>query len=539
MAVYKEIIASYEEADGFKADIVSAEVREIIDGIVTILGSRLAGFEDSGLDEDIAIEEKGNPIFSEKQATLDQVADDLKEIMDIRWQTAFQSACELMPRAHLAIQWLKNGPESVKMALLEVIRIHVFPSFYESYLEALAVCQNRLNDFECRKAVQFYKGMMEDEIEILSTIIKIQARALEQVVENGSDSTEKMIVHNILSVLRETYQRFGRTAKDIAAVFHHLEDSPVEQQKPEDYSAFEAWLADLWKQRDFESSVDIEDNIGLFKSQIEKEAEILLKRCRLEFLKSLYRFRQLVNDEKALADEMTAVFIKMKENWPKFQLETFAEKENEGVEILKGVAETIEIKIEGLRESSSQITEEYADIIESFTEKNAAPTDEETQAAKAAVWQLWMDSENLSGGKDLPIFTERRRDITKNAALCQETLNKKTQKFKRETLLYEMSTYEEIIFYSVSRLRQLESQIFQQGAALADDALKALEAILKKNNIEIIRPQPHEAFNSREHEVLMAESNPDFKKGEIVKMMNSGYRQDDVVLLRANVIAAR
>ena len=37
----------------------------------------------------------------------------------------------------------------------------------------------------------------------------------------------------------------------------------------------------------------------------------------------------------------------------------------------------------------------------------------------------------------------------------------------------------------------------------------------------------------------MAESNADFKKGEIVKLMNSGYRQNGAVILRANVIAAR
>jgi len=46
-------------------------------------------------------------------------------------------------------------------------------------------------------------------------------------------------------------------------------------------------------------------------------------------------------------------------------------------------------------------------------------------------------------------------------------------------------------------------------------------------------------FNPKEHEVLMAESNADFKKGEIVKVMNSGYRRKDLILLRANVIAAR
>ena len=63
--------------------------------------------------------------------------------------------------------------------------------------------------------------------------------------------------------------------------------------------------------------------------------------------------------------------------------------------------------------------------------------------------------------------------------------------------------------------------------------------LLKKNNIDLIRPTPHEMFNPKEHEILMAETLSDFKKGEIVKLMNSGYRQRETVLMRANVIVAR
>jgi len=110
-------------------------------------------------------------------------------------------------------------------------------------------------------------------------------------------------------------------------------------------------------------------------------------------------------------------------------------------------------------------------------------------------------------------------------------------KFKRETVLYEVSTYEEILLYSVSRLRLDEAH--EAAVATADETLHMLEILLKKNNIQVIRPQPHDTFNAKEHEVLMAENSPDFKKGEIIKLMNSGYRQKDTVILRANVIAAR
>jgi molecular chaperone GrpE (heat shock protein) len=72
-----------------------------------------------------------------------------------------------------------------------------------------------------------------------------------------------------------------------------------------------------------------------------------------------------------------------------------------------------------------------------------------------------------------------------------------------------------------------------------DKRHRNLEAILAKYGIEKIAPKPFDIFNAKENEVLMAEVNPDFKKGEIIKTMNSGYRLGDLVLVRANVIAAR
>jgi len=62
---------------------------------------------------------------------------------------------------------------------------------------------------------------------------------------------------------------------------------------------------------------------------------------------------------------------------------------------------------------------------------------------------------------------------------------------------------------------------------------------LRKNNITPIRPNPQEIFNGKEHEVLVAEKQEGFNKGEIIKLVGSGYRYKDVVLMRANVIAAR
>ena len=559
MGVYEEIVTFHEN---FREDITNPDIRGITDGIITVLFSRTREFEES-----VAPSDGSNPITAEKMDIVSHSAGHLEKALSIRLQVF---SPELWGSPAMA-KWVKDGmTKETLLSLSEATHKRIFPYLYGAYSESLALCRDQLNDLERRKAVQLYKTTMEDELEILSTIIKVQVQALEQAAsfpENASvqlDDPGEIVVHKILSLLREAYQRFGKFSMEIFAAFQHSDNAPLypyqpEQHDPEsdDYKRFEAFLNTCLKQAKYLNDTALDDKIHTFRSQVEQVAESLLGQYRLSFLKALHRFRRVVDGEMVLAEEITGIFIKLREDWPEFKLEAECSKneiaDTEGIEILQGVAETIEIKIEGMKESILQLKEECIQIIESFAGENTVPTDEEIEAARAEIWELWANNPdtfppilNCSGANDLmlnhsntSILAERRKHIDKTVSRYQETLDKKLHKFKCESLLYEISTYEEIIFYSVSRLRKLESPIFQQGAALADHTLNLLENLLKKNKIEIIRPQPHDLFNSREHEVLMAEPAPDFKKGEIVKLMSSGYRQNNVVLLRANVTAAR
>ena len=479
MAAYEEIIGLYER---YNDGIISPEVREIIDGIITLLVSRLREFEDLSNQSD------KNPVTEEKQAII------------------------------------ANAMEQMESDITTEI-----PKLYESYKDHLNLCRGQLNDLNNRRMVQLYLALMEDEWEILSSIIKIQVHALEQAVEHAAANTlEKMAVHKILSLLREAYQHFGRASTEVSAVFHNLESAVCDEWQPESYEHFEAVLAER-------SNFEDDPGVAMAKTEVCRRIAALFGEYRLEFLKSTYRFRRMINDEMMLANEMINIFVSLNENWPK----TPKESPGEGPDILRGVEETIEIKIEALKESVSQMAEECNGLIEVFISQNASPANEDIESAKEVAWQLWMDSPDgfLEACAKLPVFEERKLEQEKTFTRTLEALERKLTKFKREILLYEISTYEEIIFYSISRLRELEE--YEHEVSLADGTLNLLEIMLKKNSIEVIRPKPHDPFSPKEHEVLMAESNPDFKKGEIVKLMNSGYRQRDMILLRANVIAAR
>ena len=111
--------------------------------------------------------------------------------------------------------------------------------------------------------------------------------------------------------------------------------------------------------------------------------------------------------------------------------------------------------------------------------------------------------------------------------------------FLKNTLLFEILTFDEMLSYSVSRLQASASADVR---ALADYiGIKAydIRQALSKFGIQAVEPQPHDQFSGREHEALIAESSPEYKRGEVVSLVNRGYRFGDAVLVRANVIAAR
>ena len=121
----------------------------------------------------------------------------------------------------------------------------------------------------------------------------------------------------------------------------------------------------------------------------------------------------------------------------------------------------------------------------------------------------------------------------------EQEADKKIIKFLREHLLFEMSTYEEIINYSVSKLRESQEDFIITYVKEIDALTHSIEEILKAYKIEFIHPNPHEKFNGKEHEVLMAEVREGFQKGEIIKTMNKGYMLDGQIILKANVIAGK
>jgi molecular chaperone GrpE (heat shock protein) len=401
-------------------------------------------------------------------------------------------------------------------------------SLYDVYQSSLSACLAGLNDLPNRPVTQNYIDLMESEWAVMNSLITVQVAALEAALPEASEA-EQTIVNELLTGLREGYQHFGRNLTAFNEVMRGEVTAVLMEKTAEEFT--EALNATL--------------NTEDFRAALNAEIDALAEKVRLSYARAAYRFQRLLSEEGNLAEDFSTVFEQALIKLPKPD-ELPAEAESQRA-ILIGVAETIHIKIESLKENAAYFMEKARQTVKSFASERRDLSEEDRQVLYEAALGIWRDS--VACFADLPAYFARMEDeepFEKHKAYHEKRINTYTEKiekslysFKRETLLYEMSTYEEILTHSVSRLRESEIELVMQSVALLDETFAALEVLLKKNNIQVMHPAPHDMFNGKEHEVLLAEKHEGFEKGEIIKTINSGYRQNEQIILRANVVAAR
>ncbi|MCL2357758.1 MAG: nucleotide exchange factor GrpE [Defluviitaleaceae bacterium] len=376
-------------------------------------------------------------------------------------------------------------------------------ALFDIYRNAMHDCRTRIDDLHGRKIARLYIELIEREWEELGNIINVQVRALK---ETGARDA---VIFSIADALGDVYLQTEPIVKNLRVRKTYNEGQITVQFENKILPALEEMRRADGKK--FFAALDAQ-TVAAFD-----EIEIGRK-------KAAYNFRREIAGVVLLATEIRRVFENLH----------LPEIKNE---ILAGIRETFEIKISGLSEGIAEFEKNGEEIIKKFSSERPVTG---LSAILPQVRDAWLENPPKESGT--ATFFENalapcREIAKKHIDAYAQRLEKASLRFKKEVLLYEICTYEEILTHSVPRLR--ESDEAETAVSALDDGFLALVVILKKNNIEIIRPAAKSQFNAREHEVLVAEKNPDFRKGEIIKVMTAGYRFKEQVILRANVIAAR
>lgn len=111
--------------------------------------------------------------------------------------------------------------------------------------------------------------------------------------------------------------------------------------------------------------------------------------------------------------------------------------------------------------------------------------------------------------------------------------------YLKSDLLFEIVTLEEIVKYCLPKLKDSPKNDVQRVIDIIESCYKQIEKNISLAKIETIEPATHERFNGKDHEAILVEEQSGYKKGEIISVHTKGYRYKSVPVVRANVVAAK
>ncbi|MCL1997009.1 MAG: nucleotide exchange factor GrpE [Defluviitaleaceae bacterium] len=236
---------------------------------------------------------------------------------------------------------------------------------------------------------------------------------------------------------------------------------------------------------------------------------------------------------KYLTNVVIDTFISIIEYCREYE-ETLIDHQEEH-QIIKAISETLVIKIENIK-----------DALQSFLEETEEMTyNPQTLNIQDFALEQWDNIKDINLQLAEEFFVELQNDpkiqqkVAKSVNSHMQTLNKKEMAYKKDRLLFEITTFNDLLNYSIARLKESTEMDVLMYIQVVEEANSMINTTLINYGIRPINPPPHTTFNGREHEVIMTQSQEGFKKGEIIKVSNQGYHQSGVVIIRASVVVAR
>ena len=517
-------------------------------GIVDIITSRIKMFEERLETNHRYV---GNPVLQEKKAVLEKSVRTFADGFE-NWKNRYaedmnSDCCTCLPGTDG--KYLADGNRCLLQYIDNIcnnIESTCFPRFYEFYASTLKFALYGLNDMQLREEARFYHGMLFEERDVLSMIVNVQLPKLKS--GNTVNGCEAQI-----AVICDAYEQLEKRAAEIDRL-NKTQDKKLKAPYSNDemitlmcekLAAYKNELAE-------KLTVDASNAIAEIEKFDNMIAEFVKSNVIAETKKNadsvVYDFNKKSFLAKAVTADICNEFLRLIRfydgNKANFAKEVIGDSREAA--IIEGVAESIKIKRESLNEMMSDFFEKTKEFVEKYLteadalyEKNVNNEDvvffadilkknppKEIECIKKVVIAFINDGNYLN-------------DINKINTRYAKGLNKLISTYKRESLLYEVSTFEEIIKYSIEVMRESSNSGTQMFVEKTNKTYSEIVKTLAKYGITVIKPLIKSNFDAKEHEVLTAEVLEGYAKGEIIKVLNCGYKQDGEVLLRANVVAAK
>ena len=392
---------------------------------------------------------------------------------------------------------------------------------------------------------------IKQEHDILGAIVKIQAPELE------ARNAELSVVRKILAMVREEYQKTAFDINHIEALYRQAE---IGDSEGEDFYTFLGRVSIFINSKD-SLKENKDDFICQYVFLLDDFDEGVKSYVSEGFNRRMGRLDTKVLDEAGEhAIEATRLLagkvIEELGNVVSVSQAGTADYEDDeaSLQIIQGIHETLSIKVQSMGEMLKEYYEDASQYpgkkicIEDFYSASDMDKDIEKQInqykSEHNYWLVGMKTSSYM----LEVFLKESAFAVKSKALSlakkniegeRAALNRTDSRFKKECIFFEIITFEEIINYSISKLMESENEAVRDYAGLVRQCDENIKIYMSEVGIDIISPEAHDMFNGKIHEVLMAKEEDGFLKGEIIKVVNKGYKEGSIIYARANVICAK
>ncbi len=536
MENYKALIKTYYDVEDYYVDCYAVQ---LISEIIQIVKSEYEIFE-------MEVKEKQNPISAEKNFIIDNyalnIATYINEIQNNFVKTYVDNV----------IYNFKNGEEKNYIEQFNIIdNIKLNGNMHGIFLNVstcLKNCVEQLDDLENREVANEYFIFLKKQQEIMSSIIKQQITKLdEEITKKQYDESVKRLVSLTISQVIETYDLIESCIQSIENLYRVSE---IERKSEVTFDVFnKSFNKYLEKEKRISLDVYLLENQITSMKKIKKDIFSTIEHITLERKKphnpsSAYSIIKADYDTTITITEQFLNKLSKLNIYSKSNAQML--KNSQCYEIIDGVEQTMTIKSKVLLENKNILQLEIDDNIRSLnfnTENLVVSIADELLNA----YFIGIKKENIQYHiekylKSLAKCKQCKFEILGEKVDMEQletTILQKIYEFKKETLFYEISTFDEILYYSIEKIRDSNNINVKKYIMFIDDIKDDIIKLLVDNNIEIILPNPFDKFNSKEHKVLIAEQTETFKKGDIIKVNTAGYKQNETVILKANVIVAK
>lgn len=413
------------------------------------------------------------------------------------------------------------GNHITKTELVDYMNHQVNDFFSNALTQINELLETTIANLAIREEAMPYIEFMVDQKNQLETLVMVQIDVLE---ERTASEREAVLIHELVSVLQELYQRTLLVEKKIKDVQeHHV--TPVQII---DRETMMVLIEDHLLTRSKEAlklfeAVEENRKEGLDEI-LERVGDELDKSSKLSF----NDIRRKSSQYQLLSCHILELFGKAVDQLSVLELSYDTE---DGAKISRGLVDTMRLKHESMKEKDTEYQILKKDLIIKEEKRlldiqKAFETEAEDMLKKA------IDGSNEG-------FLGLQNKFMKVVSEIEKNQFKQDMTYMRNDLLFELRTFDELVHHSLIKLIELEGD----KATPVKKAMKMVydqsRKILNRSDILFIEPEPHEKFDAKLHEVMLAEEHADYAKGEVIKCHNIGYIKDDFVIVRANVVAAK